>query len=319
MSLGTTFVHWLGSTLPFRPRFLMDRTQISHFGPCSGPRWRATLRSMRLTFILGTLLAVTPACRDAKEKATPLEPGSRTSTPARPSTSGPSQTSVPAGRVQTRASDGKPLPLSDLLAGILHRLETIERHGTRPDAEAVARALARIGGPALRGPKGPQGAPGPSGQPGPVGPPGPKGTIGETGPAGPRGLPGPPGPRGPQGIQGEQGPQGIQGSRGPQGPVGPKGSPGAYATKGDPYMRRGQLRIGPGQYGAAVATCEDPRDILITGGCRAAPAWVGALTQATPENVTAKTRRAAWRCEYRNIAAKTVLQATAEVYCIRVR
>jgi len=226
---------------------------------------------------------------------------------------------VPASRVRYRSRDGKEVSLSNLIAEILRRVDTIERHGTRPDSEAVARALARVGGPTLRGPQGPRGPPGPQGIPGPAGPPGPRGRTGETGPAGPRGLPGPPGPRGPQGIQGEQGPQGIQGSRGPQGPVGPKGAPGAYATKGDPYVRRGQLRIGPGQYGAAVATCADPRDILITGGCRASPAWVGALTQATPENMTSKTRRAAWRCEYRNVATKTVLQAAAEVYCIRVR
>lgn len=244
-------------------------------------------------WVILALWAGAPACREARERATPLEPRSRAASPAKaslapPAVDGGSRTSVRTGRVRVGA----------------------------PDAAALPRTLARVGGPTLRGPAGPAGPAGPVGPPGPKGP---KGAAGETGPSGPRGQPGPPGPRGPQGIQGEQGPQGIQGSRGPQGPVGPKGSPGAYATKGDPYVKRGQLRIGPGQYGAAVATCEDPRDILITGGCRASPAWVGALTQATPENVTAKTRRAAWRCEYRNVAAKTTLQATAEVYCIRVR
>ncbi len=120
-------------------------------------------------------------------------------------------------------------------------------------------------------------------------------------------------------MQGTQGPQGLQGPRGPQGPAGPKGDPGAYATKADPYVRRGKLTIGPGQYGAAVASCRHPRDVLITGGCRARPAWVGALTQATPENMLDKQARATWRCEYRNVSAQITLQATAEVYCITVR
>lgn len=195
----------------------------------------------------------------------------------------------------------------------------MEKHGTRPDAAAVARALAVQPDLELRGPRGPQGAPGAPGPVGPQGPPGPRGPPGEVGPAGPRGTVGPPGPDGPQGVQGNQGPQGLQGPGGPQGPAGPKGAPGAYSTKADPYVQRGQMVIGAGQYGAAVATCRDLQDILITGGCRASPGWVGALTQAAPEAVGHKGQKASWRCEYRNLSTNTTMQVTAEVYCITVR
>lgn len=218
------------------------------------------------------------------------------------------------------SADGlPPRTVREVIDDLTRRLSKIERHGTRPDAVAVARALAKLPDQELRGPRGTQGPPGPPGPIGPTGPPGPKGPAGELGPAGPRGLRGPTGPSGPQGIQGSQGPQGLQGPRGPQGPVGPKGHPGAYATKADPYVRRGHLTIGPGQYGAALARCRDPRDLLITGGCRAKPAWVGSLTQSAPENLTNKQQPAAWRCEYRNVSAQTTVQATAEIYCITVR
>jgi hypothetical protein len=127
------------------------------------------------------------------------------------------------------------------------------------------------------------------------------------------------GTQGPQGVRGEQGTQGIQGPRGVQGPVGPKGAPGAYSTKADPYVKRGALAIGPGQYGAAVAACRDRRDILITGGCRATPAWIGYLTQVGPQHLTTAQQAATWRCEYRNISPSTTLQVHAEAYCITVR
>ena len=217
------------------------------------------------------------------------------------------------------AKQAKPSSQQSALQQLAQRVTRIEKHGTRPDAVLVAKALVALPDPALRGPVGPQGPPGPAGSIGPVGPPGGKGPPGPVGPSGARGIRGPLGERGPQGVRGEQGPQGIQGPRGVQGPAGPKGDTGAYARKQDLYQRRGALAIGPGQYGAAVATCQDRRDLLITGGCRAAPAWSGYLTQVGPQHIRNKNHRASWRCEYRNISPTATIQVHAEVYCIIVR
>jgi hypothetical protein len=218
-----------------------------------------------------------------------------------------------------RSADGQPVrSVQEALDEVERRIRRIERHGTRPDAVAVARALVALPGANLRGPAGPQGPPGPAGPVGPQGLGG-KGPAGPEGPSGPKGVRGPAGSQGPQGVRGEQGPQGIQGPRGVQGPKGPKGAPGAYSTKADPYVQQGALAIGPGQYGAAVASCKDRRDILITGGCRAAPAWIGYLTQAGPQHLTTRQKRATWRCEYRNVSPGTTLQVHAEAYCITVR
>ncbi|MFH2008863.1 MAG: hypothetical protein ABI333_19905 [bacterium] len=222
--------------------------------------------------------------------------------------------------VNHQGADGRPVrTVREVLDELCGRLRKIERHGTRPDALAVARALAALPGANLRGPLGPQGPPGPSGPVGPTGAQGPPGPSGPEGPAGPKGVRGPPGPQGPQGIRGEQGVQGLQGPTGVQGPVGPKGAAGSYSTKSDPYVQSGQLAIGPGQYGAAVASCKDRRDILITGGCRAAPAWIGYLTQVGPRHLGNRLLPAVWRCEYRNVSASATLQVHADVYCITVR
>jgi hypothetical protein len=259
-------------------------------------------------------------CESEREKAGTLDEDQQASSGPQGATGKAARGVERLDRLVFPGGEGRPpQTLREVIDDLRARLARIEQHGTRPDAEAVAGALARRPELELRGPRGRRGPPGPPGPVGPKGPPGPKGPAGEVGPAGPRGPRGPAGPKGPQGVQGTQGPQGLQGPRGPQGPAGPKGDPGAYATKADPYVRRGKLTIGPGQYGAAVASCRHPRDVLITGGCRARPAWVGALTQATPENMLDKQARAAWRCEYRNVSAQTTLQATAEVYCITVR
>ncbi len=219
-----------------------------------------------------------------------------------------------------RSADGQPVrSVQEALDEVERRLRRMERHGTRPDAIAVARALAALPGANLRGPAGPHGPIGAAGPVGPQGPVGAKGPAGPEGPPGPKGVRGPAGPQGPQGVRGEQGSQGIQGPRGVQGPVGPKGAAGAYSTKVDPYKQQGSLAIGPGQYGAAVASCKDRRDILLTGGCRATPAWIGYLTQVGPRQMMTRLKKANWRCEYRNVSPSTTLQVHAEVYCITVR
>lgn len=195
------------------------------------------------------------------------------------------------------------------------RVTRLEARPAGVDPAAVARVLVDLAPEGLRGPVGAAGGPGPQGIPGA---PGPQGTVGEAGLAGPAGPPGPPGPHGPpgpQGVQGEQGPQGLQGPRGVQGPAGPRGPAGSYASKSDPYLRQGQLSLGPGQAGAAVAACREARDLLLTGGCRAAPSFVAVLTQAGPEHVTNPGQVATWRCEYRNVSTTAMLQVTAEVYC----
>jgi len=279
--------------------------------------WPAILAAAVLAVAGATAALPATGCESKREKAGTLDEDRQPSSETAGAT-GKGARAV--DRLVFPGGEGRPpQTLREVIDDLRARLARIEQHGTRPDAEAVAGALARRPELELRGPRGPRGPPGPPGPVGPKGPPGPKGPAGEVGPAGPRGPRGPAGPKGPQGVQGTQGPQGLQGPRGPQGPAGPKGDPGAYATKADPYVRRGKLTIGPGQYGAAVASCRHPRDVLITGGCRARPAWVGALTQATPENMLDKQARATWRCEYRNVSAQITLQATAEVYCITVR
>ncbi len=219
-----------------------------------------------------------------------------------------------------RSVDGQRVrSVQEALDELERRIRRMERHGTRPDAIAVARALAALPGANLRGRVGPHGPPGPAGPVGIQGGVGGKGPSGPEGPAGPKGVLGPAGPQGPQGVRGEQGSQGIQGSRGVQGLVGPKGPPGAYSSKIDPYVQRGSLAIGPGQYGAALASCKDRRDILLTGGCRATPAWIGYLTQVGPQHLSDRLKKATWRCEYRNASPTTTLQVHAEAYCITVR
>ncbi|WP_428263585.1 hypothetical protein [Haliangium sp.] len=200
------------------------------------------------------------------------------------------------------------------------RVERIEREGAGVDVAAVARELAAIGRDAgLEGPPGPTG---PAGETGPAGPQGPRGEVGGQGPQGPvgpqgaKGERGPPGPPGPQGIQGLQGPQGIQGPQGPQGPAGPPGPPGAYASTSDLNRREHRVVITPGTVGSAVARCDRPTDLVVTGGCSAAPVWLGQLLSAQPLGMLDPTVQSGWRCDFRNTSQKNDVEALAEVYCV---
>ena len=199
------------------------------------------------------------------------------------------------------------------------RVKRLEVHGSLPDAERVARALASIEGLVQQGPPGP---PGPGGEPGPAGSPGPQGIRGDPGGAGPPGEVGPPGPRGqvgppgPQGPQGLQGPQGIQGPPGPAGPSGPEGPPGGYSHKGQLYSTTAQLAIGPSLSGAVVAACRTVKDLLVSGHCGATPAWLGALGQAGAVALGESKKPASWRCEYRNLSARNNVTITATAHCI---
>jgi hypothetical protein len=196
------------------------------------------------------------------------------------------------------------------------RVRRLEVHGSLPDAQNVARALATVEGLVLRGPPGPAGVPGPPGPAGPEGPrgePGPKGPPGDPGPPGPRGEVGPPGPQGPQGLQG---PQGIQGPQGSRGPTGPEGPPGGYSRKGQIYSTTAQLAIGPSLSGAVVAACRTPKDLLVSGHCGASPAWLGALGQAGGVALDDRKKTASWRCEYRNLSSRNNITITATAHCI---
>lgn len=264
-------------------------------------------------FVVPVICALAAAgCGQSREPTRSLEQAKKAS--------GGQAKAATSAELTHRSADGQPVrSVAEALDEVERRLRRIERHGTRPDAIAVARALAALPGANLRGPAGPNGPPGPAGPVGPQGPVGGKGGPGPEGSPGPKGVRGPAGTQGPQGVRGEQGSQGIQGPRGVQGPVGPKGAAGAYSTKADPYVQRGALAIGPGQYGAAVASCKDRRDILLTGGCRATPAWIGYLTQVGPQHLRTLQKKATWRCEYRNVSPSTTLQVHAEAYCITVR
>ncbi len=273
---------------------------------------------MRLLVLsaFSVLVLGAPGCGQASEPASSLR---QSKAKAKAGSKSPFA-AVTSAELTHRSSDGQPVrSVQEALDEVERRIRRMERHGTRPDAIAVARALAALPGANLRGPSGPHGPPGPAGPVGLQGEVGGKGPPGPEGPPGPKGVLGPAGPQGPQGVRGEQGSQGIQGPRGVQGPVGVKGPPGAYSSKLDPYIQRGSLVIGPGQYGAALASCKDRRDILLTGGCRAAPAWIGYLTQVGPQHMTTPLKKATWRCEYRNASPSTTLQVHAEAYCITVR
>jgi len=223
----------------------------------------------------------------------------------------------PAERVEAQRVRVGSTDLAQALARIEARLRELETHGSRVDAERVARALAATPGLDLHGPAGPAG---PSG---PAGPPGLKGDPGPAGPPGPRGEPGPPGPQGPvgppgpQGQQGLQGPQGIQGPPGPAGPAGPQGPAGGYSRKRDVYKASAQLSIGPGLSGAVVAACRDARDLLVAGHCGATPAWLGALGQAGAVEAESPTSAAGWRCEYKNLSGRSPLAIAASAFCVK--
>ena len=207
--------------------------------------------------------------------------------------------------------------VADALAKLTRRVRQLELHGSMPDAQRVASALATIEGLDLKGPPGPQGPAGPAGPPGPVGPTGelgPKGPQGDVGPAGPRGEVGGPGSQGPQGLQG---PQGIQGPQGPKGPAGPEGPPGGYARKDHVYRTSAQLNIGPGLSGAVLAACRTPKDLLISGNCAASPAWLGALGQGGAVALEAIKKAASWRCEYKNLSNRSNITISATAFCIK--
>lgn len=209
------------------------------------------------------------------------------------------------------------------LEALSDRVTTMEKHGTGIDRDAVAAKLAPVllaaGIQGLAGPQGLQGGVGPRGL---QGPPGVQGETGPQGPQGPIGQPGdrgPPGPPGAQGIQGLQGPQGLQGVQGAQGPEGPPGPSGAYGDKEDTFRRQAQLSVEPNMVASAVARCERSTDLLVAGGCTAAPVWLGQLLGSSAFGVRDAKAPAGWRCDYRNTSSTNAVVIQADVYCVRAR
>jgi hypothetical protein len=228
-----------------------------------------------------------------------------------------------SGVAEVRAEVDRLAQQVQSLDEVRQRVATIEREGTPVDQQRVAEAVAPIlldaGIQGLQGDPGPQGETGPmgpAGTPGPQGAPGPQGVQGPEGPRGDRGAAGPPGP---QGIQGLQGAQGLQGPQGVQGPDGAQGPPGAYASKEDLVRRETRVAVSPGMVASAVARCDRASDLLITGGCTAAPMWLGQLLSAQPFAMSDPRSAAGWRCDYRNTSTTNTIEIEAEVYCVRAR
>lgn len=221
------------------------------------------------------------------------------------------------GSAETEASDKRILALEERVAQLEGELADFRQHGSPVDALKVARELARIGGPEMTGPPGPPGAQGFKGPPGPQGPPGPEGGNGPPGEPGSKGDMGPPGPPGPQGTQGFQGPQGLQGTQGIQGALGPPGPGPLLSNKENLLRREGRISIGPGLVGSAVAKCEQAKDIVVLGGCKATPMWRAALVTGSAFSANDPKTHGGWSCDYRNQSTESDIDVVAEVYCAR--
>ncbi|GAB4533393.1 MAG: hypothetical protein Tsb0020_49290 [Haliangiales bacterium] len=208
------------------------------------------------------------------------------------------------------------------LSARVERVEGTQRERAQRDdidVARVARELASLDGDAgVRGPAGPPGPPGetgPQGLTGAQGGEGPPGPAGPTGPMGPRGERGPPGPPGPQGIQGLQGPQGLQGTQGIQGPIGLTGPAGGYASKDALTRREQRVTVTPSADASAVARCDRPTDLLVTGGCAIEPVILGQLRAARPIGMIDQTTTAGWRCDARNTSPQSDIELIATAYC----
>ena len=209
--------------------------------------------------------------------------------------------------------------LLDRVGSLEAKLIEVESSGTQIDVERVAKELARPGGPGLAGPLGPPGERGIAGPPGPEGPIGPEGPKGPVGPLGAKGNIGPAGPTGPQGIQGLQGPQGLQGQQGIQGPEGPRGPAALLSSKEDLLHRDARITVGPGLVGSAIVQCEQPTDLVITGGCQASPTWLSSLLVSTSFSVNDPRSPGGWRCDYRNQSTELEIQIIADLHCARAQ
>ncbi len=221
------------------------------------------------------------------------------------------------GSADTPKKDERIPALEARVVQLEAELDHIRKQGTAVDALKVARELAKIGGPEMTGPPGPPGAQGFKGPPGPGGPPGPEGGNGPPGEPGSKGDVGAKGPPGPQGTQGFQGPQGLQGTQGVQGPLGPPGPGPVLSSKENLLRREGRISIGAGLVGSAVAKCEQARDIVVLGGCKATPMWRAALVTGSSFAANDPSTIGGWSCDYRNQSTESEIDVVAEVFCAR--
>lgn len=137
-----------------------------------------------------------------------------------------------------------------------------------------------------------------------VGPQGPKGDTGATGPMGPMGDAGPAGPKG------DTGPQGIAGATGG----------GLYVAREDAYCK--SVPISEGDGGVELeAHCNDPRDLLLTGGCIGGYLSGGrAVSIVISQPLSHALNNDTWWCSWAGTPAEIAQAAVqATICCIRHR
>lgn len=109
------------------------------------------------------------------------------------------------------------------------------------------------------------------------------------------------------GEVGADGAPGADGDRGEVGPVGPTGADGP-ALALEPYMVGSSVAIESGVPGYAQAECEDPSDVLMTGGCAADVALVESRPAVGSFNGGARPR---WLCSTVESAEPQMLSSYA--------
>lgn len=106
---------------------------------------------------------------------------------------------------------------------------------------------------------------------GPQGPQGLQGPQGDVGPQGPQGTAGPKGDKGDTGDVGPQGEQGLQGLQGSNGDIGIQGEPGPQGDQGPPGIAGATIQVESSasdfnQAKIVTATCPLPNQIVVGGG-----------------------------------------------------
>jgi hypothetical protein len=73
--------------------------------------------------------------------------------------------------------------------------------------------------------------------------------------------------------------------------------------------------VAPGLAASAVASCDQPSDLLVSGGCSAQPMWRAQLLATQPIRAHDPRTLAGWQCDYRNTSSDHPMEVMAEVYC----
>jgi hypothetical protein len=152
------------------------------------------------------------------------------------------------------------------------------------------------------------------GQQGPQGPAGAQGQQGVQGPPGTQGMAGTNGTNGTDGAQGAQGPQGIQGVQGATGAAGANGYP---SSKTDLYVVTSNVTVPAGSSASTTAVCSAAKDILLSGSCSGSNAFLNAIAESYPENVSTTSTAADWYCSAGN-PSSSAFTMTARAVCVTV-